>query len=175
MRKDRARKSRWRWRWQILAVAIVIAAAFVFFGTTHLFTVGALPVASEGVSSKSNVLIVDNCSNVGMTEPETIQLTCGDATTVASHLIWDEWGSNVAHGHGVVNEVSCNPNCADGQDKDYSIQIVLSLPVLAQSGDKYFTHIHLNFEESGPSGQTQDFMDCYANPPAPFLPRCPPT
>lgn len=162
-----------RWRWPVLAATIVIAFAFVFFSITHRRTVGTPSTPNGGAPVKSNVLIVDDCSNVGMAEPETIVLTCGDGTIVASHLTWDEWGNNVARGHGVVNEVSCVPSCANGQDKDYSVLITLSAPVRAQSGDDYFTHIHLDFQKPGPTGQSQDFTDCYANPPAPFIPRCP--
>jgi hypothetical protein len=125
------------------------------------------------VEPQSSVAIIDNCANAGRVEPRTIELACGDGTAVAEDLSWSQWSSGLAVGHGIVDEVNCVPDCANGQDVSYRAALTLTKPVRADSGARYFTRIVVAYLGKNPGGtRTAVYADCYASPPAPYLPRC---
>lgn len=159
----------------ISVTALVVVLLAVVFAIIH--TNGS-PEPSFGrpgdVAPQSNVAIIDNCANAGRVEPKTIQLTCGDGTAVAEALSWSQWSSETAIGHGIIDEVSCIPDCANGQNVSYKVALTLSKPVHAASGARYFTRIAVAYLGKSPTGaRTAVYTDCYASPPAPYLPRCP--
>lgn len=156
-----------------VAVLAVIMAAAVFAITHKNGSSQPSSTRPGDVAPQSHVAIIDNCANAGRVEPGTIQLTCGSGTTVAQGLSWSQWSSEMAAGHGVINEVSCIPNCAKGKDIAYRVALTLSKPVRAQSGAHYFTRITVTYLGKSPSGtRTVAYSDCYVSPPAPYLPKC---
>ena len=157
----------------LLIVAVTISIVFAVMHKPGNSRPG--DVSPGNAEPRSSVLVSDNCgSGEGVSEPGTIQLTCGDGTIVANNLTWTQWGAAKALGQGSVNEVSCIPNCASGKDVAYKARLILSEPVKAGSGKEYFTRITVSFVESGPNGSSsQLFKDCFYTPPAPYLPACP--
>jgi hypothetical protein len=164
--------------WLSFGVAVLAAVVvIVVLAITHTNGSSEPSFTRPGdVTPQSNVAIIDNCANAGRVEPATIQLTCGSGTTVADGLSWNQWSSGIATGHGVINEVSCVPNCAKGKDIAYKVALALSQPVRAHSGARYFTRITVTYLGNSPTGnQTVVYTDCYVSPPAPYLPQCPKT
>jgi hypothetical protein len=157
----------------VIVLAVVVVS--VVLAITHTSGSSEPAFTRPGdVTPQSNVAIIDNCANAGRVEPGTIQLTCGSGTTVAEGLSWSQWSSEMADGHGVIDEVSCVPSCAKGKDVAYKVALTLSEPVRAQSGARYFTRITVTYlGKSPPGARTMVYTDCYVSPPAPYLPKCP--
>jgi hypothetical protein len=157
-------------------VLLAVAAVAVIFGVSYHSSKSAPAAMPSGdAPPASSVLVDDDCANTGRYEPTTITFTCGDGTAAAQDLSWSRWGASEAVGHGTVNQVSCVPNCANGQDVSYRVQLTLSEPIKAASGTAYFTRITVTFLGSSPPGgsRTEMFKDCSDSPPAPYVPRCP--
>jgi hypothetical protein len=158
----------------LITLAVVLSVLFAIKHTNG--TSGPSDIAPGNARPQSNVLLSDDCGSTndeGLFEPPTIQLTCGDGTIVAGHLTWSQWGATTAIGQGSINEVSCVPDCADGKDIVYKAKLTLSEPTKAGSGRMYFTEIQVSFIGRGPNGGSQQFTDCFAAPPAPYIPPCP--
>jgi hypothetical protein len=157
-------------------ILLAVASVAVIFAVTHDSSKTAPSGMPSGdVQPVSNVLINDDCANTGRYEPSAITFTCGDGSAAAQDLSWSQWGASEALGHGTVNQLSCVPNCANGQDVSYRVQLALTEPVKAANGSVYFTRITVSFLGSPPPGgsRTEVFRDCYAIPPATYVPRCP--
>ena len=168
-------KARVIWLWVAVVVLVVIATSIIFAILHKPGNSRPGEVSPGNAELKSGVLVNDNCgSGEGVSEPATIQLTCGDGTIVANNVIWSQWATTKALGQGSLNEVSCIPNCASGKDVAYKAQLTLSEPVKAGSGKEYFTRIAVSFIGKSPNGSSsQLFKDCFDTPPAPYLPACP--
>jgi hypothetical protein len=162
--------------WSFISALVLLAMVLsVIFAVTHKSGAPTSVGVAGNVQPQSTVLITDDCSNAGRIEPSSIVLTCGDGTAVAKDLSWSQWTASTALGRGIIDEVSCVPDCADGRDVTYHVRLTLSSPVRAGSGMHYFTKITVSYLGKGPSGAHMAmYNDCYARPSAPFLPRCPP-
>ena len=156
-----------------VTLAVVLVAAL--FAVIHTNGSSEPSVTRPGdVAPQSNVAIIDNCANAGRVEPRTIELTCGDGTAVAEDLSWSQWSSETATGHGIIDQVTCVPDCANGKDVSYKMALTLSEPVRADSGARYFTKIAVTYLGKSPTGaRTAVYTDCYVRPPAPYIPKCP--
>lgn len=182
MTEDGPVRNKWRtrilWAGGGIIVAVATALAVTFAVTRTNGSSGPNAVTPGNVQPQSDVLISDNCAgqnDEGLYEPAAIQLTCGDGTIVANGLTWSQWSATTATGHGSVNEVSCVPDCADGQDVAYQVNVTLSQPVKAGNGEEYFVRITLAFTGDHPGGSpNQMFKACADTPPAPYIPPCPP-
>ncbi|NMO56161.1 hypothetical protein HH310_33910 [Actinoplanes sp. TBRC 11911] len=153
-------------RWTALAAwsaAGLVVILSLVFAITHRAS-DAPPGAVD--APLSAVRITDDCDNPGQIKPTTIQLTCGDGSAVLNDLTWSDWGETTATGEGVLNQVDCDPSCVEGHDVSTSVPVVLSQPAPAENGTMYFTRISVG---------DQVFQSCWAEPPAPYLPACPPT
>ena len=162
----RRRPAAGRW-WSAGAAALVVALA-VGFASTHRATPSAPHPNGRVVGPSSDVRIVDDCYDPGQTQPTTIQLTCGDGSAVLNDLKWVEWAESRATGNGVLNQVVCDPSCVDGHDTDHNVRVVLSEPVRAANGINYFTKVVVD----GGLATPEIFQDCWAEPPAPYIPKC---
>jgi hypothetical protein len=148
-------------------VAALVVALSVVFVTTYRTsgTSKDRPVTS----GPSDVRIVEDCYDPGVTEPTKIQLTCGDGSAVLSGIKWKTWAENSATGDGVLNQVDCDPSCSEGDDADRAVRVDLSEPARAANGVRYFTKVTVDDGRGAP----QEFQACWADPPAPYLPTCP--
>lgn len=158
------------------ALLLAIAIAAVIFGITHGNNKAAPSVVPSGdAEPASHILVINDCANAGRYEPTAISLTCGDGSATAQDLSWSRWGASEAVGRGSVDQISCVPNCANGQDVSYRVLLTLGEPVRATSGMTYFTRINVSFLGSSPPNGSRDevFKACYDSPPAPYIPRCP--
>jgi hypothetical protein len=61
-------------------------------------------------------------------EPVRIYFSA-DAGNIATGLTWSVWNQTQAVGHGVRNELSCVPDCAQGTATPYPVTLTLSDPV----------------------------------------------
>jgi hypothetical protein len=173
------RRSRLIWAGGGIVVVAAVALAITFAVTHNNGTSGPDDVTPGNAQPQSNVLISDDCADQndeGLYEPSTIYLACGDGEDIANGLTWSQWGTATATGQGTVNEVSCVPDCADGKDIAYPVDITLSRPVKAGNGKEYFVRIMLTFTGDNPDGSsTQMFKACDDTPLAPYIPACPPS
>lgn len=159
----------------VCAVAVASAIGAVIFAITNKSPTSPPGVLASGnVTPQSNVSVVADCSSAGIIEPATVDLLCGDGTATATSLSWSQWGSQQAVGRGTVNVVNCVPNCASGHDVAYRVTVTLSDPVRTASGSIDFTRIAVAYNGKGPPGlHSAVYQDCYFNPPAQYIPKCP--
>jgi hypothetical protein len=61
-------------------------------------------------------------------EPVTLYFS-GDAGDIATGIAWSVWNRTEAVGHGVRQELSCVPNCAQGTATPYPVTLTLTMPV----------------------------------------------
>jgi hypothetical protein len=171
------RRHRVIWLGSGAIILVAIALAITFAATYSNGNTAPGGVTPGNVQPQSNVLVSDDCgtqNDEGLYEPATIQLTCGDAEDVANDLTWSQWGQTTATGHGSVNEVSCVPDCANGKDIAYPVNVTLSSPVKAGNGKEYFAYVTLAFTGSHPGKPpTQTFHACAHTPDALYVPACP--
>jgi hypothetical protein len=162
-------------RLSIAVLALVLIVGSIVFAVTHKGGTSPPSTLPQGdVPPQSSVSIIDDCASAGRVEPSSIMLLCGSGGATASSLSWSQWTSEHAVGLGVVNILSCVPNCANGTESAYRVSLTLSEPVRAQSGALYFTRITLSYLDKSPTGaRNVVYKDCYDTPPAPFLPKCP--
>ena len=175
-KRPRRRRGLWIALIGLGGVGVVAAGLAVVFAVMYTNGIsGRNDVAPGNAQPKSNVLINDSCANdEGLFEPQIIQLACGDGTAVANGLTWSEWNASTAVGRGTVNEVTCVPDCADGRDVAYPVNVSLSEPVKAQDGKTYFTRITVTYTGPAPNGaHTETYKECSDTPPAPYVPACP--
>jgi len=77
----------------------------------------------------SSILGLPSVAIAGWTglEPRTIYFSA-DAGNIATALNWSSWTDTEAVGHGVREELSCVPSCAQGTSVAYPVTIMLSKP-----------------------------------------------
>jgi hypothetical protein len=128
------------------------------------------------VRSNGKPALVDaQCTQPGQVKPSEIILACGDGNSVAQKLRWQKWGRSSASGSGVLHQNNCTPYCAEGTFHDYPARFGLSDAVIA-GGRVYFTVVKVTFTGKVPSPYLKrsfSTSDCFVNPPAKFLPKCP--
>jgi hypothetical protein len=163
-------------RLSIAILALAVIGGSIAFAVTYTDNTSAPSTLPKGdVPPQSTVSVIDDCASSGRIEPSSITLLCGDGGATASSLSWSQWTSKQAIGRGVVNILSCVPNCVNGSESAYGVRLTLSEPVRARSGALYFTRITLSYLGSSPptGPRSAVYKDCYDTPPAPFLPKCP--
>jgi hypothetical protein len=101
--------------------------------------------------------------------PGSLLLTCSDGTAGLQDLAWSHWGDNVAKGSpgrptasatatgtGELALNDCNPNCAQGSDQYYPVQVTLSVVYSSSQGGTYFGQASLAWVGSSrPSAGTK--------------------
>jgi hypothetical protein len=166
------------------AVATGVGLAALTLGTT-LGTVllggGGASAAMRTVhsinrtaASTKQPLVDAQCTKPGKTKPATIILACGDGNAVLQKLSWSSWKDHSASGQGSLSQNDCTPDCADGTFHSYPIKVSLADPV-PTDGRQYFVKVTLSFPKHRPTGvaKVERVTDCFANPPADYIPKCP--
>ena len=69
-------------------------------------------------------------------KPELIYLTCADGGLYVEKIKWSTWTKVGATGVGIFSENLCDPNCAEGQRVEASVN--LSLTNLTEQNGKYY-------------------------------------
>jgi hypothetical protein len=154
------------------ATALTFAAVLSLF-MSLVISMGATAGAVRD-SVKPN-LVVAQCTQPGQVKPSEIVLACGDGNSVAQQLHWRAWGRNSASGSGILSQNDCTPYCAAGTFHNYPAHFGLSDAVRA-GGREYYTVVKVTFTGKVPSPyEKRSFStsDCFVNPPAKFLPKCP--
>jgi hypothetical protein len=145
------------------------------FALIMIVSIGWFGGNAGAVKSNAKPALVDSqCTQPGQVKPSEIILACGDGNSVAQRLHWQKWGHSSASGSGVLHQNNCTPYCAEGTFHNYPARFGLSDAVTA-GGRMYFTVVKVTFTGKVPSPYKRSFStsDCFVNPPARFLPKCP--
>jgi hypothetical protein len=110
-------------------------------------------VATSSAGGATKVLFPAKCE-VPTYKPRSIVVTCGDANTVLTKIVWDKWNSSSAAGEGTAKVNECKPNCAAGKFRNHPASVQLSKPKDCGRVTQ-FTKLVLLFEDAkaGSSGQ----------------------
>jgi hypothetical protein len=95
--------------------------------------------------------------------PTSLLLVCSDGTAGLQNLTWSHWGPSVtttgslgtATGTGEFFLNDCNPNCAQGHDQTYPVQVTLSVVYSLPQGGSYFGQASLTWQGNRPPAATK--------------------
>ena len=103
--------------------------------------------------------------------PTSLVLVCSDTTAGLENLTWSHWGHNITTGSpggGAVPSATatgtgefflndCNPNCAQGHDQTYPVQVTLSVVYSSPlpQGGTYFGQASLTWQGNRPPAGTK--------------------
>lgn len=100
--------------------------------------------------------------------PTSLLLVCSDGTAGLQDLTWSHWGHNIttggpgqtvpsatATGTGEFFLNDCNPNCAQGRDQTYPVQVTLSVVYSSPYGGTYFGQASLTWPGNRPPAGTK--------------------
>ena len=100
--------------------------------------------------------------------PTSLLLVCSDGTAGLQNLTWSHWGHNIttgspgqavpsatATGTGEFFLNDCDPNCAQGHDQTYPVQVTLSVVYSSPYGGTYFGQASLTWQGNRPPAGTK--------------------
>ena len=126
--------------------------------------------SSAGSSSESVPGVIDCGKSLSKLEvqPTSLVLVCSDGTAGLENLTWSHWGHNIttstsgqsipspnATGRGEFFLNDCNPNCAQGHDQTYPVQVTLSVVYSSPQGGTYFGQASLTWQGKRPPAGTK--------------------
>jgi formate-dependent nitrite reductase cytochrome c552 subunit len=159
---------------ELLTTSLKALGIGALVASAAAFTYGSGSEARAASARSGTLPLIDwNCTSPGRVKPTSILLACGDGNARAVHLTWQQWGTRLANGRGDLTQNDCSPDCADGTFHTYPARFALSKTV-PTAGQRYFTRVTVRFTDQGPSGRRREVLtDCFASPPAAFIPKCP--
>jgi len=80
------------------------------------------------------------CQGAPTHAPSAIQIACGDGNGYFDRARWSTWNSTYASGTAREHYNTCNPNCAAGNYRYFTVRFRLDRPV-TRSAMKYFTRV----------------------------------
>jgi len=95
--------------------------------------------------------------------PASLLLACADGTAGLQDLTWSHWGTAItatgsmgtATGAGEFFLNECNPNCAQGHDQTYPVQVTLSVVYSSPYGGTYVGQASLTWPGNRPPAGTK--------------------
>lgn len=116
---------------------------------------------SAGQSSPSAAAVpgvVDCGQSTGTLQfrPAQITLACGDGSDGLDKLNWNNWGTDTATGQGEYYANTCNPDCANGKEADFPVQVTLSGAGNSSRG-AYFSQLSITWQGAKPSGAQDSY------------------
>jgi hypothetical protein len=103
--------------------------------------------APAAAPAKAPGLVLLNCSGHGTTEPSSYIITCADAGIRLEGLHWTTWSSHLAGAYGTLSENDCQPSCAGGHFRDYTVIVTAwgSKTVRVSARERAYTELTLTF------------------------------
>lgn len=128
--------------------------------------------SSSGTSPESVPGVIDCGKSLSQLEvrPTSLLLACGDGTAGLQNLTWSHWGRNIttsspgqttptpsatAIGVGEFFLNDCKPNCAQGHDQTYPVQVTLLVVYSSPQGGTYFGQASLKWQGNRPPAGTK--------------------
>lgn len=102
--------------------------------------------------------------------PTSLLLVCTDGTAGLQNLTWSHWGHNILKSSGTPHVIpaptatgtgefvlnDCQPNCAQGHDHTYPVQVTLSVVYsYPQGSGTYFGRASLKWQGNRPPTGTK--------------------
>ena len=113
---------------------------FILLSPLFLSACGKL---ESSKNAQSQDIFVSECGYGYAKEPSEIILTCADAGIRLTNLTFTNWSKELAKGSGSLVTNDCNPNCAEGSDVTYPVEITLSVPKNDSNGKLIFSRLDL--------------------------------
>jgi hypothetical protein len=88
--------------------------------------------------------------------PTSLTATCADAGILVGRIRWQAWLPSSAVGLATVSANDCEPDCADGSDISYAVEVVLDQPQNTNFGDQ-FTRMVVIFQGRAPGPKAEVF------------------
>ncbi|WP_067824854.1 hypothetical protein [Nocardia inohanensis] len=114
-----------------IATGLVLAAAVTGCGSNDDSS-----AAASATTTVAALPRIKNCVSQPESRPSQLTITCADGNLSVSGLTWSDWNADAAHGSGIENSNTCEPSCADGEQRAVPAAVTLSKPV-----DGYFTQL----------------------------------
>jgi hypothetical protein len=112
-----------------------------------LLVVAALIAMAAISASASSPLKITNC-NTAVSRPKLLTLTCGDGDTVLKGLSWSTFGGSTARAAGDFVMDTCDPNCAEGKDVSFRVNVKATHPRKCKGGLRVYNKLTLQFNRS---------------------------
>ena len=145
-----------------------MSAAMLIAMTLTIAACGSSSSPSSGVASSSSPSSatagaskagLTNCFNHTVVQPKSFLLACSDSTVSASNLVWQGWGQATSTGRGTISYVVCNPDCANGTQRQAPGVITVGRLQVCPNGRKSYTR--LTYDYSGnPAGPVRMTDTC---------------
>ncbi len=112
---------------------------------------GAVLIAGLGTSAAATSTVkIANCTSAA-SRPKTVTLTCADANSVLTGLLWSSFGGASALATGTHETNTCTPNCAGGKFVRYSVAVKANDPRACKAGLRVYSEVTLRFTGRAPS------------------------
>jgi hypothetical protein len=109
-------------------------------------TIGLSAVTPAGATAPTRLL---TCTSTTTTEPTSYLLSCADANAGFASMTWSTWGSASAHGHGVLRQNDCKPNCVSGKVLNYVATVTLTKVVDTKKFGPLFSVAYFRYSSHG--------------------------
>jgi hypothetical protein len=120
-----------------------------------LLAVAVLLAVSPVSASASSPLKITDC-NTAVSRPKLLTLSCGDGNTVLKGLSWSSFGGSTARAKGTFVMNTCEPNCAQGRDVSFKVNVKATNPRTCKRGTRVYNKVTLQFIGHSPS-ESNDF------------------
>lgn len=126
----------------LIAVALPIAACSSSSSPPSGVASSSSP--SSAISGASTAGLT-NCFNHTVVQPKSLLLACSDGTVTASNLVWQGWGQATSTGRGIITYVTCNPDCANGTQRQAPGTITVGGLQVCPNGRKSYTRLTYDY------------------------------
>ena len=142
-----------------MSVAVLIAATL---SITACGSSSSPPSGASGSSSLSSAISgastdgLTNCFNHTVVQPKSLLLACGNGTIAGLRLVWQGWGQATSTGRGIIAYMVCNPDCANGTQRQAPGTITVGRLQVCPNGRKSYTRLTYDYNgsQTGPVTMT---------------------
>ena len=138
-----------------------LAPGIPFENTCHATS----PSLSPGVSGSStpssatsgtSTAGLTDCFNHTVVRPKSLLLACGDGGVTALRLVWQGWGHATSTGRGIISYVVCNPDCANGTERQAPATVTVGRLQVCPNGRQSYTRLTYDYKgnQAGPVTNT---------------------
>lgn len=106
---------------------------------------------STAMKATAKVTGIRDCVGNTTHQPRSITLSCADAGYQVVKLKWQNWGGKRAAATGIAVVNTCEPNCADGTFKRFTVQVVADRLTVGTTSAEYrrLTVVYSNARPTG--------------------------
>jgi hypothetical protein len=112
--------------------------------------------SGSSASSAASTAGLTDCFNHTVVQPKSLLLACSDGTVTASDLVWQSWGQATSTGRGTISYVVCDPNCANGTQRQAPGTVTVGRLQVCPNGRQSYTRLTYDYSgnQAGPVTMT---------------------